>query len=46
MTPPKRLRRSPQGATPVDRQSRIHGVHLAAVAAIHDHGAESAVALP
>jgi hypothetical protein len=28
MTPPKRLRRSPQGATPADRRSRIRGVRL------------------
>jgi hypothetical protein len=26
MAPPKRLRRSPQGAPPVARQSRFHGV--------------------
>ena len=31
MTPPKRLRRSPQGATLVDRQSRIRGVRLIGV---------------
>ena len=31
MTPPKRLRRSPQGATLAARQSRIRGVRLIGV---------------
>ncbi len=31
MTPPKRLRRSPQGATPVARRSRFHGVRWMAL---------------
>ena len=30
-TPPKRLGRPPQGATPADRQSRIRGVCLKAI---------------
>jgi hypothetical protein len=30
-TPPKRLWRSPQGATLPDRQSRIHGVCMMAI---------------
>ena len=35
MTPPKRLRRSPQGATPAARQSRIRGVCLDQPRVVH-----------